>query len=82
MTDTALLPLRINGQPVDPTTLPFTAVRKTAVVHAAPLPGSAIVETLEGTLTGHAGDMLMRGVKGEYYICAKHVFEESYEPAD
>ena len=37
------------------------------------------VRTIEGTMTGKAGDYLVRGVSGDYYICDKDIFEESYE---
>ncbi len=38
-----------------------------------------MVYTLEGTMTGAVGDYLIKGVKGEFYFCAKDIFEESYE---
>jgi hypothetical protein len=37
------------------------------------------VNTLEGIMTGNAGDYLMMGVSGEYYPCAQDIFEKSYE---
>lgn len=37
------------------------------------------VHTLEGTMTGKAGDYLVEGIKGERYPCDREVFEESYE---
>lgn len=40
------------------------------------------VATLEGTMTGQAGDYLMRGVEGELYPCAKAIFEKSYDFED
>ena len=36
------------------------------------------VETIEGTMTGKAGDYLMVGVNGELYPCAKEIFEKTY----
>lgn len=39
-----------------------------------------MVYTLEGTMTGSIGDYLIKGVRGEFYFCAKNIFEESYEP--
>lgn len=36
------------------------------------------VSTLEGLMTGNFGDYLIKGVMGEYYICAKSVFEKTY----
>jgi hypothetical protein len=38
-----------------------------------------MVYTLEGTMTGAVGDYLIEGVRGEFYFCAKDIFEESYE---
>lgn len=38
-----------------------------------------LVYTLEGTMTGSVGDYLIKGVRGEFYFCAKNIFEESYE---
>ena len=33
----------------------------------------------EGIMTGNYGDWLMKGVRGELYICADDIFQESYE---
>jgi hypothetical protein len=38
-----------------------------------------MVYTLEGQMTGSVGDYLMKGVRGEFYFCAKDIFEETYE---
>lgn len=42
---------------------------------------SLVVKTLEGT--SHAlipyKDVIIRGVKGEYYSCKKDIFQETYE---
>lgn len=38
------------------------------------------VYTLEGPMTGNIGDYLVKGVRGELYICAKKIFEETYVP--
>ncbi len=38
-----------------------------------------MVYTLEGTMTGAVGDYLIKGVRGEFYFCAKEIFEETYE---
>jgi len=38
-----------------------------------------MVYTLEGTMTGAVGDYLIKGIKGEFYFCAKDIFEETYE---
>ncbi|MCP4597038.1 hypothetical protein [Neptuniibacter sp.] len=36
------------------------------------------VESLEGDFQGKEGDYLMRGVRGELYVCDKGIFEETY----
>ena len=38
-----------------------------------------MVYTLEGIMTGRVGDYLIKGVRGEFYFCAKGIFEETYE---
>ncbi len=37
------------------------------------------VETIEGLMKGKQGDFLMRGVNGEYYVCDKNIFNQTYE---
>lgn len=37
------------------------------------------VETLEGTMSAHVGDWIIRGVKGEFYPCAADVFAATFE---
>lgn len=39
------------------------------------------VDTLEGLMTGKAGDWLITGVRGEQYPCDDAIFRETYEPA-
>ena len=40
------------------------------------------ITTLEGTMVGERGDMIIRGVKGELYPCKPDIFEATYDPAD
>lgn len=40
------------------------------------------VHTLEGPVWGERGDYIIKGVCGEFYICQKDFFEETYEPSD
>lgn len=40
---------------------------------------AAQIETLEGVMTGVAGDWIIRGVKGELYPCKPDIFAASYE---
>ena len=44
-------------------------------------PTKAHVHTLEGPLAVRDGDMLIRGVKGEFYPCKLDIFKETYEEA-
>ena len=37
------------------------------------------IATLEGAMRGREGDYVIRGVGGEFYPCAKNIFEETYE---
>jgi hypothetical protein len=38
-----------------------------------------MVYTLEGVMSGILDDYLIKGVRGEFYFCAKNIFEETYE---
>jgi hypothetical protein len=38
------------------------------------------IQTLEGLMTGGAGDYLIVGVQGERYPCRREIFEATYEP--
>lgn len=42
-------------------------------------PNGFIVNTLEGEMKGHAGDYLVKGVRGELYVCRGDIFEETYK---
>ena len=56
------------------------AKKKPIVVHAAQVHVPFRVKSLEGDYAqGKPGDYLMRGVRGEQYICDKEIFEESYD---
>lgn len=37
------------------------------------------VESMEGLVTGKAGDWLMIGVTGEKYICDNAIFQKTYD---
>lgn len=41
--------------------------------------GSVVIATLEGAMTAHVGDWIIRGVAGEFYPCRPDVFEQTYE---
>ena len=44
------------------------------------LPDRIDVRTEEGTMRGETTDMLIRGVKGEFYPCKPDIFAATYEP--
>lgn len=46
-----------------------------------PEDGTALINTLEGTMTANSGDWIIRGVKGELYPCKPDIFAATYEPA-
>lgn len=37
------------------------------------------IETLEGVMRANAGDYIIRGVNGEFYLCKPDIFEKTYE---
>ena len=54
-------------------------MKKPIVVHAVQIQEEFRVDTLEGNYKqGKPGDYLMRGIKGELYICDREIFEKSY----
>ena len=38
-----------------------------------------VIETLEGKMTALSGDWIIKGVKGEFYLCKPDIFEKTYE---
>lgn len=40
------------------------------------------IKTLEGWMNADIGDMIIKGVKGEFYPCKPDIFEQTYEPVD
>ena len=40
------------------------------------------IETLEGTMTAHMGDYIIKGVHGEFYPCKPDIFEKTYEAVE
>ena len=39
------------------------------------------IYAIEGVHTATVGDMIIRGVRGEFYFCNHDIFEETYSPA-
>lgn len=55
-------------------------IKKPLVVHACRVQEPFRVESLEGNFKlGKPGDLLMRGIDGELYICDAEIFERSYD---
>lgn len=40
--------------------------------------GEVFIRTLEGTMTASRGDLIIKGVNGEFYPCKPDIFEKSY----
>lgn len=38
-----------------------------------------LIKTLEGIMTAHIGDYVIKGVSGEFYPVKKDIFEQTYE---
>ncbi len=54
-------------------------MKKPITVHAVQVNEPFRVNSLEGDYAqGKAGDYLMKGVRGEMYICEQSIFEETY----
>jgi len=55
-------------------------MKKPIVVHGKRIDGPFRVNTLEGDYKqGKAGDVLMRGIDGELYICDGPIFDKTYD---
>lgn len=55
-------------------------VKRPIIVHAIRMDEQFRVNSLEGDYAqGKPGDYLMKGIRGELYICDKEIFEESYD---
>jgi hypothetical protein len=44
-----------------------------------PVLGTLDIPTLEGTMTAQPGDWIIKGIKGEVYLCKPDIFEAFYE---
>ena len=40
---------------------------------------SLVIPTLEGTIEATNGDYIIKGVKGEFYLCKPDMFKKTYE---
>ncbi|KKN69820.1 hypothetical protein LCGC14_0437660 [marine sediment metagenome] len=41
--------------------------------------GKLKVKTLEGDMFANIGDMIIKGIQGEFYPCKPDIFEKTYE---
>ena len=72
-----------HGQPLDDIfPLLLTEHRKTSTIYAVQMPIAFEVDTLEGLLTGKAGDWLAVGQAGEMYPIDGAIFAATYEQAE
>ena len=46
---------------------------------AGPVRADLYIKTLEGNMHANEGDYIIKGVHGEFYPCARDIFEETYE---
>lgn len=53
--------------------------RKVKMVEAMEATTDGIIETLEGAMKFHAGDYIVRGIKGELYPVQRDIFFELYD---
>lgn len=44
--------------------------------------GRIVIATLEGVMVGMAVDVLIQGVEGEFYPCARGIFDKTYEEVE
>ncbi len=54
-------------------------VKKPIPIQARQIDQTFWVASLEGNHQGKEGDYLIRGIKGELYICDREIFEQSYD---
>ena len=57
--------------------MPYYA-KKAVVIFAEEILEPIDIETLEGTMRGNPGDMLITGIQGEKYPCKRDIFEATY----
>ncbi|RLD18720.1 MAG: hypothetical protein DRI69_09810 [Bacteroidetes bacterium] len=57
----------------------FQEYRKIATIKAVQIDSAFVVDTLEGTFEGKAGDWLAEGIEGERYIIDDAIFRKTYD---
>ncbi|NJR72700.1 MAG: hypothetical protein HC773_01325 [Scytonema sp. CRU_2_7] len=43
------------------------------------IPGTIKIGTLEGVMMASKGDFIIKGIKGELYLCKPDIFKDTYE---
>ena len=71
-------PVVVEAEPFLPDTDPLPFQRYGVCCFAE---GRWFIRTLEGEMDLTDGDMVIRGVKGEFYPCKPDIFAATYEPA-
>ena len=61
--------------------VPLTAQKKPIKITAWCMKEDFQVHTLEGVMSGVAGDYVIEGIQGELYPCKKDIFEATYDPS-
>ncbi|HWQ95907.1 MAG TPA: hypothetical protein VN368_00905 [Candidatus Methylomirabilis sp.] len=56
--------------------------KKPVVINAFQTNCELTIRTLEGEMTAHPGDWIIKGVNGELYPCKPDIFEKTYEPVE
>ena len=56
----------------------FTCINPAVASYATT--GRLRIKTLEGTMIADEGDWIIKGNKGDFYICKPDIFEATYEP--
>ncbi len=46
------------------------------------LSNNVVLKTLEGNMLIKKGDWVIKGIKGEYYVCKPDIFEMTYEKVE
>lgn len=73
---------RLDGTPFDALPPKHHVRKKPVMVEAIEMHEGFTVETLEGVMTGNAGDFLITGVNGEHYPCKPDIFHKTYDFID
>ena len=78
-------PVEIEAMHLDNHTTPEKVARWCGGRVATPTVGTGCpivieIETLEGVMTAHPGDWIIKGTQGEFYPCKPAAFADTFEP--